>query len=257
MEPEPRNGCRPGWTAHRAFDPVHAIREKLAEMSSEESKNRSDCPQSVLPSRRARGGRPLPLLFLLLLGAADSATAAEQPSPLSISGDDALEKVAPALSQIINLALLDPNLASTMVPDEWLDSGIDSARMVAHEEPRARIGAAPPQTWPVGPWTTARDLEQSIRTLDPAAAAALYGALKPRIAERCRAKGATFVRCEQEIRMSLERLSAPVVTARVAGRDDAPITDTQLEFARMGAQVVSAGKAKIEAVRRAVWPAGR
>jgi hypothetical protein len=57
--------------------------------------------------------------------------------------------------------------------------------------------------------------------------------------------------------MSLERLSAPVVTARVAGRDDTPITDTQLEFARMGAQVVSAGKAKIEAVRRAVWPLQR
>jgi hypothetical protein len=57
--------------------------------------------------------------------------------------------------------------------------------------------------------------------------------------------------------MSLERLSAPVVAARVAGRDDAPITDTQLEFSRMGAPIVRAGKAKIEAVSRAVWPASR
>jgi hypothetical protein len=47
------------------------------------------------------------------------------------------------------------------------------------------------------------------------------------------------------------------VAARVAGRDDAPITDTQLEFARMGAPIVRAGKAKIEAVSRAVWPASR
>ena len=88
---------------------------------------------------------------------------------------------------------------------------------------RARGSApAPQRPGRSVPGPTARDLETSIQTLDPAAAAALYGALKPRIAQRCQAKGATFVRCEQEIRMSLERLSAPVVTARVAGRDDAP-----------------------------------
>jgi hypothetical protein len=234
-------------------------------MNLESSTPRPASPRSDQDCARGRGGGPLPLLLVLLLvlptpvalGAADSAGAAEQSLSLAVSADDAMAQVAPALSQIINLALLDPQLASTMVPDEWLDTGIESARTVAHEEPRARIGADPQMTWPVGPWTTAGDLEQSIRTLDPAAAAALYGALKPRIAERCQAKGATFVRCEQEIRMSLERLSAPVVTARVAGRDDTPITDTQLEFARMGAQVVSAGKAKIEAVRRAVWPLQR
>jgi len=213
-------------------------------------------------SRHGRLRRGLLLLSTALaapltLGADDPARAAEQATSLSITADEAFSQIAPALPQIVNLALLDPQLASTMVPDEWIDSGIDSARTVAHEEPRARIGVAPPTTWPVGPWTTARELESSIRTLDPAAAAALYGALKPRIAERCRAKGASFVRCEQEIRMSLERLSAPVVTARVSGRDDAPITDTQLEFARMGADVVTAGKAKLEAVRRAVWPAPR
>jgi hypothetical protein len=233
-------------------------------MNFESSTRRSECPRSDEASARGRGGRPLLLLLVLALalpaplslGAAQSARAAEQLLPLAI-GEDTMAQVAPALSQIINLALLDPNLASTMVPDEWLDTGIESARMVAHEEARARIGADPQMTWPVGPWTTARDLEQCIRTLDPAAAAALYGALKPRIAKRCQAKGATFERCEQEIRMSLERLSAPVVTARVSGRDDAPITDTQLEFARMGPQVVSAGKVKIEAVRRAVWPVQR
>jgi len=233
-------------------------------MNFDSSIRRPERPRSNDGFARGRGGRPLllPLILALVLpaplsfGAAQSARAAEQLPPLSIGGD-AMAQVAPALSQIINLALLDPHLASTMVPDEWLDTGIESARMVAHEEARARIGADPQMTWPVGPWTTARDLEQSIRTLDPAAAAALYQALKPRIAKRCQAKGATFERCEQEIRMSLERLSAPVVTARVAGRDDAPITDTQLEFARMGPQVVSAGKLKIESVRRAVWPVQR
>ena len=232
-------------------------------MSFEESTHRTHSPRAV--AQHARAGRPLRLLLYLSLalpaplslGAGDPARAAERARSLSISGDEALNQIAPALPQIVNLALLDPQLASTMVPDEWIDSGIEGARTIAHEEPRARIGAAAPQSWPVGPWTTARELESSIRTLDPAAAAALYGALKPRIAERCQVKGATFARCEQEIRMSLERLSAPVVTARVAGRDDAPITDTQLEFTRMGAQVVTAGKAKIEAVRRAVWPVPR
>ncbi len=238
-------------------------------MSFEEATLPIPDPKAEVESR-TRGGQLLALLVAvdlglavalslapLVLGACGTARAAEPTAGLAIGADDALNRIAPALPQIINLALLDPQLASTMVPDEWIDGGIESARIVAHEEPRARLGAAPPQTWPVGPFSTARELEQSIRTLDPAAAAALYGALGPRIATRCRAMGASFARCEQEIRMSLERLAAPVVAARVAGRDDAPITDTQLEFTRLGAAVVAAGTAKIEAVRRAVWPADR
>lgn len=249
-------------------------------MSFEESIRRA--PESHASTEPApRGGRLFALLVAvdlglaatlcvapLALGLSEAARAAEPqpPSPSTLStlatlsslgSDEALAQIAPALPQIVNLALLDPQLASTMVPDAWIDSGIESARIVAHEEPRPRPGAVPPQTWPIGPFSTARDLEQSIRTLDPAAAAALYGALKPRIAQRCQALGASFGRCEQELRMSLERLSAPVVAARVAGRDDAPITDTQLEFARMGGPIVQAGKAKIEALSRAVWPASR
>ena len=220
---------------------------------------------------RTRGGRLLPLLVAvdlglavalslapIVLGACDPATAAAEPAAgLALAADEAIHRIAPALPQIINLALLDPQLASSMVPDEWIDGGIESARIIAHEQPRPRPGAVPPQAWPFGPFSTAHELERSIRSLDPAAAAALYGALGPRIAARCRAKGASFARCDQEIRMSLERLAEPVVSARVAGRDDVPITDTQLEFARLGAEVVSAGKAKIEAVRRAVWPVQR
>ena len=245
-------------------------------MRFEESVLREVAPsESSRSGQGARGGGLLALLVAIDLGLAASlslaplvigyggaASAAEpQPPatarPSSLGADEALTQIAPALPQIVNLALLDPGLASSMVPDAWIDTGIESARIVAHEEARPRPGAAPPQTWPVGPFSTARDLEQSIRTLDPAAAAALYGALRPRIAQRCQALGASFGRCEQEIRMSLERLAAPVVAARVAGRDDAPITDTQLEFARMGPSVVEAGKAKIEAVRIAVWPAPR
>ncbi len=246
-------------------------------MSFEESVLRAETPLED-PESGPRGGRLLALLVALDLGlaaalsvaplvvglseaahAAGPRTPSSQTSPIpsALGGDEALAQIAPALPQIVNLALLDPHLASTMVPDAWIDSGIESARIVAHEEPRPRPGAAAPQTWPVGPFSTARDLEQSIQTLDPAAAAALYGALKPRIAQRCQILGASFGRCEQELRMSLERLSAPVVAARVAGRDDAPITDTQLEFSRMGAPIVRAGKAKIEAVSRAVWPASR
>jgi hypothetical protein len=246
-------------------------------MRFEESIRRAPEPHAA-PERNPRGGRLLALLIALdlglaislsvaplFLGLSEAARAAEPQTPTAatlatlstLGSDEALAQIAPALPQIVNLALLDPQLASSMVPDAWIDSGIESARIVAHEEPRPRPGAAPPQTWPVGPFSTARDLEQSIQTLDPAAAAALYGALRPRIAQRCQALGASFGRCEQELRMSLERLAAPVVAARVAGRDDAPITDTQLEFARMGAPIVRAGKAKIEAVSRAVWPASR
>jgi hypothetical protein len=243
-------------------------------MRFEESIRRAPEPNPA-PERNPRGGRLLALLIALdlglaislsvaplVLGLSEAARAAEPQTSTAatlatLGSDEALAQIAPALPQIVNLALLDPKLASTMVPDAWIDSGIESARIVAHEEPRPRPGAAPPQTWPVGPFPTARDLEQSIQTLDPAAAAALYGALRPRIAQRCQALGASFGRCEQELRMSLERLASPVVAARVAGRDDAPITDTQLEFARMGAPIVRAGKAKIEAVSRAVWPASR
>lgn len=239
-------------------------------MSFEEATLRTEEPKPEDESR-TRGGPLLPLLVAvdlglavalslapIVLGACDPAAAAAEPSAgLAIAADEAIHRIAPALPQIVNLALLDPQLASTMIPDEWIDSGIESARIVAHEEPRPRPGAAPPQVWPLGPFSTAHELERSIRSLDPAAAAALYGALGPRIATRCRAKGASFARCDQEIRMSLERLAEPVVSARVAGRDDAPITDTQLEFARLGAEIVSAGKAKIEAVRRAVWPVKR
>lgn len=169
--------------------------------------------------------------------------------------DDAtLEKIAPALPQIINLAILDPQIASEMVPDSWLDSAIESARLVAKEKPRAQPGRMEPATWPVGPWSSASSMASSIRDLDPTAAAALFGALRPRLARRCEVNGATAARCEQEMRVMLERLASPVVAARLAGRDADPITDSQLEFARLGPQVVHPGRAKIAALRRAVWP---
>lgn len=169
--------------------------------------------------------------------------------------DDAtLEKIAPALPQIVNLAVLDPGLASQLVPDSWLDSAIESARLVAREKPRARRGPVAPATWPVGPWSSAGSMATSIRDLDPSAAAALFGALRPRLARRCEVSGAAAERCEQEMRLTLERLGAPVVAARLAGRDADPITDSQLEFARLGPQVVHPGRAKIAALRRAVWP---
>lgn len=168
--------------------------------------------------------------------------------------DDAtLEQIVPALPQIVNLAILDPQLASELVPDSWLDSAIESARQVAGERPRAQRGKLAPASWPVGPWTSSSSLARSIRDLDPAAAAALFGALRPRIERRCEVSGTAAARCEQEMRQTLERLGSPVVTARLAGRDTDPITDSQLEFARLGPQVVHPGRAKIEALRRALW----
>ncbi|MEZ4332243.1 MAG: hypothetical protein R3F35_10845 [Myxococcota bacterium] len=193
-------------------------------------------------------------------GGAKRAPTAEVPSRnagTAFGVDVRLDQVAPALPQIINLALLDPRLASQLVPDAWLDSAIEGARLVAGETPRARRGPLEPATWPVGPWSNATSLAASIRDLDPAAAAALFGALRPRIEQRCALGGGAANRCEQEMRTTLERLVSPVVSARLAGRDADPITDTQLEFARLGHEVVGAGHAKITALHRAVWPAPR
>lgn len=207
----------------------------------------------------------LPSLVVIALAAGPSPSsavdqAAQTPaaSAPTLALDEAtLQKIAPALPQIINLAILDPQLASEMVPDAWLDSAIESARLVAREKPRARRGPTEPATWPVGPWSSAGSMAASIRDLDPTAAAALFGALRPRLARRCEVNGATAARCEQEMRVTLERLGAPVVAARLAGRDTDPITDSQLEFARLGPQVVHPGRAKIAALQRAVWPSGR
>jgi len=171
--------------------------------------------------------------------------------------ESALAQIAPALPQIINLASLDPQLASELVPDAWLDSAIESARLVAAEQPRAKPGPLAPAEWPVGPWSNAGSMTTAIRDLDPAAAAALFGALRPRIAGRCAAGGGTAGSCFQAMRVSLERLGSPVVAARLAGRDADPITDSQLEFARLGREVVNVGRAKIAAVHRAVWPPAR
>lgn len=204
----------------------------------------------------------VPSILVIAMAAGPSpSSAVDQTAPApatsnpTLTLDDAtLEKIAPALPQIINLAILDPQIASEMVPDSWLDSAIETARLVAKEKPRARPGRMEPATWPVGPWSSASSMASSIRDLDPAAAAALFGALRPRLARRCEVNGATAARCEQEMRVTLERLGAPVVAARLAGRDSDPITNSQLEFARLGPQVVHPGRAKIAALRRAVWP---
>lgn len=181
-------------------------------------------------------------------------TAARAAAPTTTTLDDAtLAQIVPALPPIINLAVLDPALAASLVPDAWLDSAIESARIVAAEKASRRSEPLVPATWPVGPWSSAGSLASSVRDLDPTAAAALYRALRPRIARRCTARGAAVAAsCEEQIQTTLERLGAPVVAARLAGRKTEPITDSQLEFARLGPQVVHAGRAKIEAFRRAL-----
>ena len=183
--------------------------------------------------------------------------AAVVPATATTLDDATLAQIAPALPQIINLAILDPQLAAGMVPDAWLDSAIESARIVAQEKARPQRGPPAAPSWPVGPGPNAGSMVSSIRDLDPTAAAALFGALRPRLARRCEVSGVAAPRCEQEMRVTLERLGAAVVASRLAGRDAEPITDSQLEFAKLGPQVVSVGRAKIQALHRAVWPAKR
>ncbi len=212
----------------------------------------ADSPVRTLFASATRACALVAATALVAFGSPSATRAAE---PMTTVLDDAtLGQIVPALPPIINLAVLDPVLAASLVPDSWIDSAITSARIVAEEKARPRSEALEPATWPVGPWSSAASLATSVRDLDPKAAAALYGALRPRITRRCVARGAAATRCEQEIQTTLERLGAPVVAARLAGRRSEPITDSQLEFARLGPQVVHVGRAKIEAFRRALGP---
>jgi hypothetical protein len=168
-------------------------------------------------------------------------------------GDEQFYALAPQLAQIVNLAILDPVFAATLVPDPWIDSLAESALAVEAEVPAKSGKSDPPQSWPIGAWRTPAALVASIESVEPRAVAALYRALRPRFAMNCRRRGTTFEKCERAVQVSMSRLSAPVVQARAAGGTATSLTPTQRELARLGEPVVLAVRHRLDGVGKALW----
>lgn len=156
---------------------------------------------------------------------------------------------------LLNLALLDPGVAASLVPDPWLDAFVLGALEVSAEESSTRLGEDGAPAWPIGPWSSAASLAESIEAVDPRAAGALYGALGSRLDPRCRAAGLSLRACDARIRLALGRLTSPAVAARVGGNVAIPVTRSQRDLARMGPEVVQASTRKLSAIERVVWPA--
>jgi len=168
-------------------------------------------------------------------------------------GDEQFYALAPQLAQIVNLALLDPVLASSLVPDPWIESLTASALAVEAEVPGRFGDPDRPHSWPIGAWRTPAALVASIDSVEPRAVAALYRALRPRMARHCRQRETSFEKCERAIRVSMSRLSAPSVQARAAGGTATLVTPTQRELARLGEPVVLAVRNRLKGVGKALW----
>jgi len=168
-------------------------------------------------------------------------------------GAEQLFALAPQLAQIVNLAILDPVFAASMVPDPWIDTLAESALAVEAEVPAKAGKSDPPRGWPIGAWPSPGAMVASIESVEPRAVAALYRALRPRFARNCRRRGTTFEKCERAVRVSMSRLSAPAVQARAAGGTATSMTPTQRELARLGEPVVLAVRDRLDGVGKALW----
>jgi hypothetical protein len=177
---------------------------------------------------------------------------AREPDP-SRSRYEQLYAAVPYVAQIVNLALFDPVLAASLVPDTWIDSLTASTLAVEAEVAVQPSKSDPPLPWPIGPWNNPESLAASIAAVEPRAVASLYGALRPRFAESCRQRDTSPEKCERAIRTSVSRLSAKAVEARAIGGSIAPITPTQQKLARLGEPVVLAVRRQLRGVGRALW----
>jgi hypothetical protein len=199
------------------------------------------------PRRRSVCARLL-LISLIVTCAATAETPKTEPGT-----DDPLYALAPYVAQVINLALFDPNLAAGLVPDPWIDSLTEGVLKVESEIPIKRAKADAPQTWPLGPWTTPASLAASIDAVQPRAVASLYTALRPRFALQCQKRGTSIDRCEDAMRITIARLSAPSIRARAIGHRTTPVTPTQRALAQLGEPVVVSVNQRLQDVQRALW----
>lgn len=202
----------------------------------------------ILAQRSWRRSIPLALLSLIT-----AHFAMAEPSKSLPLGDEELYALAPYVAQIINLALFDPVLAASLVPDPWIDSVATGALAVEAEVAVKPGKPDSPHPWPIGPWTSPASLAASINAVEPRAVASLYAALRPRLALNCRQRGTSIERCERAMQIAISRLSAPSVRERATRNAAAPITPTQQALARLGEPVVLAIYGRLRGLHTALW----
>lgn len=183
--------------------------------------------------------------------------AAEEPRAAAAAAEvdqQGLAELVPFLVQVVNLAVLDPILAASLVPEAWIDSLVEGALEIEAEVPEKPSKPDAPLAWPVGPWLTPDSLVTTIKTARPEAVRSLYRALEPRVAASCRRQAASsWAACERAMRASVARLSHASVLARSVGGPATPITATQREVARLGEPVVVALRDQCRVLGRSVW----
>jgi hypothetical protein len=159
--------------------------------------------------------------------------------------------------QILQLAAMDPLLAASLVPDAWIDRALLGALEIEAEVPAHPPAADPPQRWPIGPWASPAALARTLRAIDPDSVVALYRALEPRRAARCRHHAKSLAACERALRAAASRLVSRSVLNRAAHGPAEEITATQRELARLGVPVVMALRDKVSGVGTRLWGAPR
>lgn len=199
---------------------------------------------------RARRTWGAALLLALLWSLVASA---EMPQG-STADDDRIAELAPFIVQIVNFAALDPVLAASLVPEDWIESMVGGAAQVEAEVARKPSKIDPPIAWPIGPWTTPESLAATIKAAQPGAVGSLYRALKPRITTSCRKRKSSWANCDRAIRTSVAKLSAAAVLARSIGSTPVvAVTPTQRELARLGPPVVVAVRDQFRVLGKTVW----
>jgi hypothetical protein len=208
----------------------------------------------IVSKQRLRGWAAGALAAALAMPTAGASAPAAAPAAAAAKPAPTAADFLPQMMQLVRLAALDPGLAASLVPTPWLDLLIDSVRELAAEEATTPKGADAP-LGAVGPWPSPEAFAKSLEALDPVAVAALYRAARPRIAERCRAKGVPLPVFDRALRASGERVAARAVFERASGATPA-LTPTQREIARLGVPAVLVMRRQVIALGTRLWGAG-
>lgn len=191
---------------------------------------------------------------LLALGCALGTASLAASSPGARTGDPRQGATPlPRLDELVRLAALDPPTAARLVPASLLDAFVDAVLAAAAEEPALPSRPDPPLEGPIGPWPSPAALAQQVAAADPLAVAALYRAMKPRLAASCRTRGTSLQAFERAMAHAARRLSAPAVVERAAGGTPTPLTPAQRELARLGVPSIVVIQDGIGSVASALW----
>ena len=203
-----------------------------------------------------RSGRRGPAAVVLGMLLAFAAVADERPAQTATAvPPEVAAEIVRRLPDLLRVAALDPALAARLVPDAWLDLLVASALSSRDEAKSVPDRADPPHAGPVGPWPSKGALHDTLARTDPASVAALYGALRPRIALRCRARGVPPSALDAALRTLAQRVTDPSVMERARGSSTVALTRSQRELARLGVPIVELAARRTESVARRLWGA--